>query len=61
MHKSLIGSLSIGAIEGVQHLPSPSPPIELVKLAIQLVLGIATLYQMFKKPKVNESQNNQLK
>jgi hypothetical protein len=59
MTKPIIGTLAIGAIEGVQHLPAPNPTIEIVKLAIQIVLGIATLLKMFKKPKqVPTNQDN---
>ncbi|WP_300976889.1 hypothetical protein [Flavobacterium sp.] len=58
MTKPLIGTIGIGAIEGVQHLPAPSPTIEIAKLAIQIVLGIATLFKMFKKPKPQEEKEN---
>lgn len=51
MTKPIIGTLAIGAIEGVQQLPAPTPTIEIAKLAIQIILGIATLFKMFKKPK----------
>jgi hypothetical protein len=58
MTKPLIGTLAIGAIEGVQHLPAPTPTIEIAKLAIQLILGIATLFKMFKKQKSETEQEN---
>jgi hypothetical protein len=56
MTKPLIGTMSIGLIEGVQHFPAPTPSIEIAKLAIQIILGIATLFKMFKKPKLQENQ-----
>ncbi|WP_291287335.1 hypothetical protein [Flavobacterium sp.] len=51
MTNALIGTASIGAIEGIQHIPSPTATVEIVKIVIQLVVGIATLIKMFKKPK----------
>lgn len=56
--KALVGTVGIGAIEGVQHIPAPNGTIEIVKLAIQIVLGIATLFKMFKKPKEVISNQN---
>ncbi|MGL3000511.1 hypothetical protein [Flavobacterium sp. RSSB_23] len=54
MTKPLIGTLSIGAIEGVQHIPAPNPTIEIAKLAIQFVVGIVTLFKLLRKPKTEQ-------
>ena len=56
--KSFIGLSAIGVIEGVQQLPAPTPTIEVLKIVIQLVLGIASLFKMFKKPKENINPKN---
>lgn len=43
---------AIGIIEGVQSYPTPEPTGELVKLIIQVAVGLATIYSMlFKKKK----------
>ena len=48
MTKSVIlGTASITSIEATQHLPID----EVVKLAIQIIVGIATLIKLFKKEK----------
>lgn len=49
MIKPLIGTVAIGAIEGVNSIPSVSLAADIVKLVIQLALGVAALVQMFKK------------
>jgi hypothetical protein len=56
--KALIGTVGIGAIEGVQHIPSPNGTVEIIKIAIQVILGVATLFKMFKKPKEVISNQN---
>lgn len=54
------GVVGVGTIEGIQNIPSPTPTTEIIKIVIQLVVGIATLIKMFKKPKeVISNQNNQ--
>ena len=54
------GVVGVGTIEGIQNIPSPTPTTEIIKIVIQLVVGIATLVKMFKKPKeVINNQNNQ--
>jgi hypothetical protein len=60
MVKPLIGTLGIGLIEGVQNIPPVNGTTEIIKIVIQVILGIATLFKMFKKPKeVISNQNNQ--
>lgn len=54
------GIVGVGAIEGIQNIPTPTPTTEIIKVIIQVVVGIATLIKMFKKPKeVINNQNNQ--
>lgn len=58
--KAIIGLGGIGAVQGVAQVPSDgTPTIELGKLIIQIVIGIATLWKMFKKPKEVISNQNQ--
>ncbi|KFF15083.1 hypothetical protein [Flavobacterium hydatis] len=57
--KALLGTVGIGAIEGVQHLPAPNVTMEIVKVVVQVILGVATLFKMFKKPKEVISNQNQ--
>jgi hypothetical protein len=54
--KPLIGAGGILAIQGVAQVPPVSNGVEIVKLVIQAVLGLASLYHMFKKPKTNKNQ-----
>jgi hypothetical protein len=57
--KALIGLGGIGAVQGVAQVPTDgTPTIEIGKLIIQLVIGIATLWKMFKKPKEDNSNQN---
>ncbi|MDQ8014467.1 MAG: hypothetical protein REI96_18610 [Flavobacterium nitrogenifigens] len=51
MTNALLGTASVGVIEGVQHIPSSTPTVEIIKIVIQVVVGLATLFKMFKKPK----------
>ncbi|PWA08970.1 hypothetical protein [Flavobacterium laiguense] len=59
MRSAMLGTAGIGVIEGVQHVPPITPTIEIVKIAIQLVVGIITVFKMFKKPKEVISNQNQ--
>lgn len=56
----ILGGGAVGFIEGVQNIPSTTPTIDVVKIAIQIVVGIATLWKMFKKPKEVISNQNTL-
>ena len=53
------GVVGVGAIEGIQHIPTLTATTEIIKIVIQLVVGIATLIKMFKKPKEVISNQNQ--
>lgn len=56
----LTGTLGIASIQGVETIPAPTATSEVIKIAIQIVIGIVTLWKMFKKPKeVISNQNNQ--
>lgn len=58
--KAIIGMSGIGAVQGVALVPTDgTPTIEIGKLIIQIVIGIATLWKMFKKPKEVISNQNQ--
>ncbi len=54
MTNAFLGTASVGVIEGVQHIPSPNGTVEVIKIVIQAVIAIATLFKMFKKPKVEK-------
>lgn len=51
MTHAFLGTASVGAIEGIQHIPSPTATVEIIKVVIQIVVAVATLIKMFKKPK----------
>lgn len=54
----ILGGGAVGIIEGVQNIPSTTPAIDIVKIAIQIVVGVASLWKMFKKPKEVISNQN---
>lgn len=60
--KSLIGLSGIALVQGVASVPTNGVPlVEIVKIAIQVILGIGSLWHMFKKPKEvvsNQNTNN---
>lgn len=48
----MIGLSGIAGVQGVALVPTDgTPTIEIGKLIVQIVIGIATLWKMFKKPK----------
>lgn len=52
--KALIGTIGIASVEGVQHVPTDGTATsEIVKIVIQLVIGILSIFQIIKKPKTN--------
>jgi hypothetical protein len=59
--KSYIGLMGIGLVQGTTLIPTNGVPlVELVKIAIQVVIGVASIIHMFKKPKeVISNQNPQ--
>ncbi|KLT70352.1 MULTISPECIES: hypothetical protein [unclassified Flavobacterium] len=57
----LTGTMGIGAIQGVEAMPSPTPTSEIIKIAIQLIIGVITAWKMLKKPKeVISNQNTEI-
>lgn len=59
--KSLMALGTIFAVQGVSEIPSGGNAIaEVIKIVIQVVLGIASLIHMFKKPKEVISNQNTL-
>lgn len=59
--KSLVGLTGIALVQTTSVIPSNGVPfIEIGKLLIQVIIGIASIVHMFKKPKeVVSNQNNQ--
>lgn len=58
--KSLIGLTGIALVQGTGAIPTNGLPIvEIIKVGIQLIIGIASLFHMFRKPKEVISNQNQ--
>lgn len=53
----LTGTIGITSIQGVEAIPAPTPASEIIKIAIQIVIGFITVWKMVKKPKVEKSTN----
>ena len=52
MQSFLVGGSSIGAVQLIDSVPVDGLPLgEIVKVVVQLVIGVATLVHFFKKPK----------
>ncbi|UOX33228.1 hypothetical protein LXD69_14420 [Flavobacterium sediminilitoris] len=51
-----LGTASIGTIEAVQHLPSPTETADLIKILVQVVVALGTIIQLFKKKKETKKQ-----
>lgn len=50
--KALIGTVGLASVEVSQQLPTDGTPTsEVIKIVIQLIIGLATLVGIFKKPK----------
>jgi hypothetical protein len=50
--KALIGTVGLASVEVAQQLPTDGTPTsEVIKIVVQLVIGLATLIGLFKKPK----------
>ncbi|MCZ8168769.1 hypothetical protein [Flavobacterium sp.] len=50
--KLIVGSLGLTSTQVVQTVPTDGTPTsEIIKIVVQLVIGIATLVGLFKKPK----------
>ena len=50
--KLIVGSLGLTSTQVVQNVPTDGTPTsEIIKIVVQLVIGIATLVGLFKKPK----------
>lgn len=47
----LTTSAGIGAVEFVEQIPPISPKIEIVKLIIQLAIGIVGIFKLIKQKK----------
>jgi hypothetical protein len=50
--KLMVGTLGLSSSQVVQTVPTDGTPTsEIIKIVVQLVIGIATLVGLFKKPK----------
>lgn len=47
----LKGTIGIASIQGVETIPTPTPTSEIIKIAIQAIIGFITVWKMIKKPK----------
>jgi hypothetical protein len=51
-YKLTVGTLGLSSSQVVQTLPTDGTPTsEIIKIVVQLVIGVATLIGLFKKPK----------
>lgn len=51
MH-ALVGTSGIALIQGVDAIPTTGTPVsEIIKIAVQLVIGLITIIHLVKKPK----------
>jgi hypothetical protein len=51
-YKLTVGTLGLSSSQVVQTLPTDGTPMsEIIKIVVQLVIGVATLIGLFKKPK----------
>lgn len=52
VYKLTVGTLGLSSSQVVQTLPTDGTPTsEIIKIVVQLVIGLATLIGLFKKPK----------
>ena len=57
--KALIGTVGLASVEVSQQLPTDGTPTsEVIKIVIQLIIGLATLVGIFKKPKPTPTPKN---
>lgn len=50
--KLLVGSVGLTSTQVVQSVPTDGTPTsEIIKIVVQLVIGVATLFGLFKKKK----------
>jgi len=55
VNTALTAGSAIGGIEMIDQIPSISPKVDLIKLAIQLAIGIVAYLRM-RKPKTNTDE-----
>jgi hypothetical protein len=49
---ALVGTSGIALIQGVDAIPTNGTPVsEIVKIAIQAIIGLITVFKLLKKPK----------
>ncbi len=51
MSTLLTSGTTVGLIEGIEFVPSPTQTIDIIKLAVQIIVGIVGIVKMLKKPK----------
>jgi hypothetical protein len=50
--KLVVGSIGLASSEAIHAIPSDgNPTSEIIKIAVQLIVGLATLIGLFKKKK----------
>jgi len=54
--KALIGTIGIASLEGVQAIPTNGTPTsEIVKIVVQVIIGIISIFHIVKKPKTDNN------
>lgn len=57
--KPLIGLIGMGASQAVGSLPTDGTPTsEIVKIVVNVIIGLVTIFHLFKKPKEVLSNQN---
>lgn len=56
---ALTGITGIASIQGVEAIVPQTgvPAIDIVKLAVQVIIGIITIFKLVKKPKINTEES----
>lgn len=53
--KALFGTLGIASVQGIGAIPTDGTPVsEIVKIVVQVVIGVISIFHIVKKPKNKE-------
>lgn len=53
--KALIGTVGIASVQGISAIPTDGTPMsEIVKIVVQVVIGLISIFHIVKKPKTKE-------
>ena len=57
-NKFLTGGVGILGVQGVDSIPTDGSASEIIKIAVQLIIGLFSLFSLLKKPKTVISNQN---